>query len=952
MKTNVFKFVALRAADSSIVESRTEAIVHDERTFSETPVGLVVIEKDPPTPVATILQQVRDLIASSGYDAAKRPEILLKLNELYTHYKQTFDVDKFTTSLNEILNATPAEFVADDAFTSLLSEAWDTLYAHFIIKRVEPIDLGGMLQDLRILKLVQDVAKGKKPTSAAELAAYDKYLVVVPKRLANFAPAKSTNPNADPNNNHQPAPDKVAAYDAFWHKFGDLYNAKQELEKTEWQHKKETTDTPATGSDNTATETQKKVTIKTQIYKLTIGQKSLAALSPSTKQWLTKNSNVENHVDLAAVSNKLNSELAALQSKIMTIKDSLFFERLPRDASWADLFINLANFRLYPGILFGSPPAPDEFSAPLAEVKPLGVGDLKVVKQKFEKYSASEIAHIENVLQGEYKERKHRQLDRVEDIITTSEENLKEVERDTQKTDRYELKKESEQIIKTDMEARAGLTVSASYGPVSIGARADFAYGTSSSTTTRNSSNFAREIVDRAVEKIQKKTREERIHKVLSETEEINLHGIDNKTGTGNIAGIYRWVDKHYRAQVHNYGRRLMFEFVIPEPAAFLRYSSNEAAKADTDRPPLIPLGNITHRDIQDWNYHEYIQRYAIQGVTPPPPQFTTVTTSLASGDIPAGVARGDASHSLSIPDGYVAKYWTGRTQSSMWATGSDVGLTIIVGNGRSDGLLNDEDTSVPIAIHTLNIAAFGATIEVHCERTPRHFEEWQIATFEKILAAYQSLLAQREAPNMPNGLPSIAISGRNPAMNREIEKTELKKNCITILSNQYYGSFDAIKNTPPEIDIAESLSEAHYIQFFEQAFEWEQMTYLFYPYFWGRKSQWTNVLGQADVDPLFEQFLKAGAARVLIPVHPIFNEAVLYYMQTGNIWNGGEAPSIADPLYVALWEELRDQQDDLEGAIAEGEPWSVVIPTSLVYLQQDFSLQTTNDELNPPTES
>jgi len=55
-------------------------------------------------------------------------------------------------------------------------------------------------------------------------------------------------------------------------------------------------------------------------------------------------------------------------------------------------------------------------------IKPLGIGDLKVVKQKLKKYAAGEVAHIENVLRGEYKERKHRVLDRNEETITTKVE--------------------------------------------------------------------------------------------------------------------------------------------------------------------------------------------------------------------------------------------------------------------------------------------------------------------------------------------------------------------------------------------------------------------------------------------------------------------------------------------------------------------------------------------------
>lgn len=36
-----------------------------------------------------------------------------------------------------------------------------------------------------------------------------------------------------------------------------------------------------------------------------------------------------------------------------------------------------------------------------------------------------------------------------------------------------------------------------------------------------------------------------------------------------------------------------------------------------------------------------------------------------------------------------------------------------------------------------------------------------------------------------------------------------------------------------------------------EQAFEWQHMTWVTYPYYWGRKSEWTNRIAIEDPDPL-----------------------------------------------------------------------------------------------------
>lgn len=67
---------------------------------------------------------------------------------------------------------------------------------------------------------------------------------------------------------------------------------------------------------------------------------------------------------------------------------------------------------------------------------------------------------------------------------------------------------------------------------------------------------------------------------------------------------------------------------------------------------------------------------------------------------------------------------------------------------------------------------------------------------------------------------------------------------------------FDAMKPNGafgnPEFDVDEALVEGQIIQFFEQAFEWNNVTYRFYPYFWGRKENWRTTALLDDTDPQF----------------------------------------------------------------------------------------------------
>jgi hypothetical protein len=130
--------------------------------------------------------------------------------------------------------------------------------------------------------------------------------------------------------------------------------------------------------------------------------------------------------------------------------------------------------------------------------------------------------------------------------------------------------------------------------------------------------------------------------------------------------------------------------------------------------------------------------------------------------------------------------------------------------------------------------------------------------------------------------------------------------------------------------------ADAPVIRFMEEAFEWEQMQYIFYPYYWNSKNLWFDLSLLEDPDPLFAQFLRAGASRVVVPVRPGFEQAFVYFLQTGQPWDGGTPPQVYDPLYLSIATEIEeaDQMPMTETLI---EPtWTMRLPTTLTMLRSN----------------
>ena len=592
-------------------------------------------------------------------------------------------------------------------------------------------------------------------------------------------------------------------------------------------------------------------------------------------------------------------------------------------------------------------------------IRPPGVAELLSVRQEHSAYRLGAIAHIENVLAGESLVRTHRRLDRTEELTLTETERTETDERDLQTTDRFELVNETGSVVSSESELEVGATVSASYGPVS--ATANFGYTSSSARTdtARQATTKAHETVDRAVHRLTERTRELRQRTTTREVEETNQHTLANDNS--NNTGIYRWVDEEFTVGVYSYGTRLMIEAHVPEPGAWLRWAATGAATSPPPTRPALP-GGVPLTDASQVDPSNYRQLAAQHGavVDPPPELFTRVGLALHQeyqGDTPQASTAAflfyKSDSTLEVAEGYRAIRATGVIYASAWrfdvflAVGSTHFRDTSAGEAMPvvvNAVLNDQNSQVPIAFTINNAWGYAMTLELLCQRTDRALEAWQLRTFTTLQQAYeQRRSAWEEEQRAAEISAGIAVPGRNPAINRQLEHAELKRAVIALLAGIPLDQFGAITTTQdlePYVDETATLGQAPAIAFYEQAFEWEQSIHSLYPWFWGRHGTWRQgVDAAAQADAQHEAFLDAGVARVVVPVRPGFEPTALHFLATGRLWSGGAPPQIGDPLYVSIAQELVAAQMADAGGVLLGDEWTVRTPTTLVYLQQDADL-------------
>lgn len=622
-------------------------------------------------------------------------------------------------------------------------------------------------------------------------------------------------------------------------------------------------------------------------------------------------------------------------------------------------------------------------------IRPVGVGDLLVVKQHIVGYELSEVAYVENILKGETHSREVRRAETTELTVTTEREQATEEERDLQTTERFELRRESEQVAALDGELR-----SSSYGGLVEFTSSPSAPTSGSLSIAENqASTYGKDVTSRAVSKITERVRTQVVQRTLREFEEKTAHTFENAQGPGNVTGVYQWIDKIYENQVYNYGKRLLYDVIVPEPGAFLLQAF---ARAQSEGRELVRPGpwTLSPTMINEGTYSSLVNKYQASGVEPPPAEYVTTCKTFAAsptrdtGD-PTGVE-------LPLPPGYEAIKAFIRLTASPYTnppTGPYIGhpqIQIVIGDHGpfvSEFFIPPPGPSFPstplsgpltfslslertveklaISVTTWHIVSYAFNVGVTLQRTKEAFRRWQHRTYDALLQAYQRQKADYEE-RLANLLAALRVGaiGFSSPQKRKLERDELKKSCLELITQQFFEAFGLMTNMVNRTDpvtgesvpyaqprLPQAVLLAPYVRFFEQAFEWEQMMYALYGYFWARKDYWMRRATIEDADAAFAEFLKAGSARVVIPVRPGFEQAVIHFMEKNAIWDGGPLPDINSPLYVPIIAELKAAHQAAGTETPYGEPWRNRLPTSLVQLRDDGKLpawKKVNDEWVP----
>jgi hypothetical protein len=259
----------------------------------------------------------------------------------------------------------------------------------------------------------------------------------------------------------------------------------------------------------------------------------------------------------------------------------------------------------------------------------------------------------------------------------------------------------------------------------------------------------------------------------------------------------------------------------------------------------------------------------------------------------------------------------------------------------------------IKLSVTTTGLAQCTVAVLAKCTLTEEAKQSWRLAVYDTLYNAWASWKRDYDSSLMRNVFGSTAADAGSSQRNELTIRDELKREAISWLLEEspFRGRPGRLSQTPnekakdhfPDVDFDKARGDATVIQFLEQAFEWNNMSWVFYPYYWADRTDWPVRTQLFANDPEFERFLRSGSARVILPARPGFDDAVNNWLATGVPFLSGRLPTADETLYVRIDTEIRELTAPREGGYA-GDTWQSQVSTTMLYLEEKGDLPFVNE--------
>ena len=582
-------------------------------------------------------------------------------------------------------------------------------------------------------------------------------------------------------------------------------------------------------------------------------------------------------------------------------------------------------------------------------VKILGISDVMTLRQQLLEYCEGELAHVENVMKSEFRERVYENKHEDRLISETADDSLSSTRTDYRLdgSSKIEPLMAVERVFNDLSNAynSDGLSSAITGGWFDSPGRVDTSNSTF--TPTDSAESFARHILDKSVNLSDKKIRSARSTLSHSMFRIKNTRSFDNREGTEHISGKYRWVNERYAIFLEKKDARLLLEFSLPNPAKKLieREQQFKGTNFVLAVPPwedeIIEGTTIegvqSASDITRDNYQPLTQRY--QGKILPAPPNANLTYNVAFQGAPpfdrSNITIADGYRANSIVVSYIAN--KGETATAKLLIGPEL-ITAEANNTSTSTDISSSQLAGNIAVSLLCEAeqyAVVVTVTAVCLEDSQVFVNWQNETYHAILAAYN---VSRQAYIQSFDTIFLALDKKNKTDTLGHYQRCLKRQCIEQLIDLFktqwaVGNDESWKNDVINFNL---------IPFFERAISWNEMITEFNPENYSdetnERPDWLKMI-QLEPGSDREEFLVAASARVMVSVKYDYVLPMMFYiLSAGRFWFGHNTLTPVYKKSIDLANRWKNANNALNSC-GNLSTWNMELATTMMVLQGEHSL-------------
>jgi hypothetical protein len=467
-------------------------------------------------------------------------------------------------------------------------------------------------------------------------------------------------------------------------------------------------------------------------------------------------------------------------------------------------------------------------------------------------------------------------------------------------------------------------SISGTYGMVTASAATSFASQDSSSLSAQDSKKHAESVTKKASKRVTQEHKTTISTKTVTGTSEESTRILENKNPTDPIRIDYFSLMRKWRVRLFRYGLRMTYDIAIPEPGAAFRKLYAELARLKEEASKTFEFTGLELNDIlpDKSKIDLLVKRFGIPLPLPPESKSPFIVLAPTPG-LGADGAWHFFSAQLQVPEGYeiVEVRLTAKINTNRLADDDNNGNTrfIILGtdfqnNSKNADISNElikasgkpflagytGSPTINFFLHYSGIANVSFIVSI--KPTAHSIDIWASAVWKECFDAAQNqyYIKQQTLSEKISALEDEINQVDTLTLRRE-ESDEIMKSALrwmlgpsfafmppSVLKLFKVGDLTGTNFTDDGLGLDNTgwltmHTHQEVIKFINEAVEWENVLYFPYSYFWDIPSSWDFIRRLKHPDKTRQAFLRAGSARVVLPIRKGYEEAWIAFVELGD---------------------------------------------------------------------